>query len=154
MVISRELRLPHKRYFQTWDGSMWRSALVIQYTTWCPDGCAHNAMPICKGIVSVSTMLFPVPFYFPWFSPVDSWLVHPSQAAMLSAYASRVFLARLCSLFVLISNRNVVPCHIWIDLKLLLSCNGVSKLAAIFDPTLHTPSVTQFWKSSRVKTIL
>ena len=33
----------------------------------------------CEGIVSISTMLFPVPFYFSWFPPVDSWLVHPSQ---------------------------------------------------------------------------
>ena len=42
----------------------------------------------------------------------------------------------LSSLLVLLSNPNVVPCHIWIDLKFLLSCNGVSRLA-IFDPTLH-----------------
>ena len=31
---------------------------------------------------------------------------------------------------------NVVPCHIWFDLKFLLSCNRVSRLA-ILDSTLH-----------------
>ena len=36
----------------------------------------------CKGIVSVSIMLFPAPFYFSWFPPVDSWLVHLSQYLM------------------------------------------------------------------------
>ena len=40
------------------------------------------------------------------------------------------------SLLVLLSNPNVVPCHIWIDLKFLLLCNGISRLA-IFDLTFH-----------------
>ena len=40
------------------------------------------------------------------------------------------------SLLVLLSNPNVVPCHIWIDLKFILSCNGVSRLA-ILDSTLQ-----------------
>ena len=115
---------------------MWRSALVIQYTTWCLDGCAHNAMPICKGIVSVSTMLFPVPFYFPWFPPVDSWLVHPSQYVKRLRVPCISSSSVYSSLLVLLSNPSVVPCHIWIDLKFLLSCNGVSRLA-IFDPTFH-----------------